>query len=181
MDNEEGGGQPQWLAQGLGWGPRKLRELKTFFVEVKSELKKVTWPSRNEVYSTTIVVILTTIFFGFYLYGLDLVLSQLFTGQRHGIERFTNGLGSPGSRNDVWDSDEFRKAAPKLANIAKVMVLPPAPDMLPWYYPANGRFAEVDTVLINEWVKVTLGQISVDTFAEDTGKQIQAIMDKPTV
>ena len=47
--------------------------------EVSSELKKVTWPSKNEVYSTTIVVILTTVFFGFYLYGLDILLSQLFT------------------------------------------------------------------------------------------------------
>ena len=28
---------------------------------------------------TTIVVILTTVFFGFYLYGLDILLSQLFT------------------------------------------------------------------------------------------------------
>ncbi|MBV9326215.1 MAG: hypothetical protein JO352_20830 [Chloroflexi bacterium] len=110
-----------------------------------------------------------------------IVLSQLFTSQRHGIERFTNGLGSPGSRYDVWDSDEFRQAAPKLANIAKVMVLPPAPDMQPWYYPANGRFAEVDTVLINEFLKVTLGQVDVNTFAENTAKQIQAIMDKPTV
>ncbi|PYQ54833.1 MAG: preprotein translocase subunit SecE [Acidobacteria bacterium] len=56
-----------------------MRELRTFFVEVKSELKKVTWPSRQEVYATTVVVILTTIFFGFYLYSLDLLLSQLFT------------------------------------------------------------------------------------------------------
>jgi len=110
-----------------------------------------------------------------------IVLSQLFTGQRHGIERFTNGLGSPGSRFDVWDSDEFRAAAPKLANIAKVMVLPPAPDMLPWYYPANGRFAEVEPILINEFIKVTLGQLDVNTFADNTAKQIQAIMDKPSV
>ena len=58
---------------------RNRSELKTFFVEVRSELKKVTWPSKNEVYSTTIVVILTTVFFGFYLYGLDILLSQLFT------------------------------------------------------------------------------------------------------
>lgn len=110
-----------------------------------------------------------------------IVLSQLFTGQRHGIERFTNGLGSPGSRFDVWGSDEFKAAAPKLANIAKVMVFPPAPDMLPWYYPANGRFAEVEPILINEWVKVTLGQLDVNQFADDTAKQIQAIMDKPGV
>ena len=39
----------------------------------------MTWPSKAEVYSTTIVVILTTVFFGFYLYGLDLVMSQVFT------------------------------------------------------------------------------------------------------
>jgi preprotein translocase subunit SecE len=72
-------GPPNWVSGPLGWGPRKINELRTFFAEVKSELKKVTWPSKQEVYATTIVVILTTIFFGFYLYGLDLLMSQLFT------------------------------------------------------------------------------------------------------
>ena len=72
-------GPPSWVSGPLGWGPRKINELKTFFSEVRSELKKVTWPSRQEVYATTIVVILTTVFFGFYLYGLDLLMSQLFT------------------------------------------------------------------------------------------------------
>jgi ABC-type glycerol-3-phosphate transport system substrate-binding protein len=110
-----------------------------------------------------------------------IVLSRLFTGQRHGIERFANGLGSPGSRFDVWDSAEFREKAPKLANIARVLVLPPAPDMLPWHHPANGRFQETEPVLLNEFVKVTLGQLDIDKFAEDTAKQIQAIMDKPPV
>ena len=70
-------GPPNWVSGPLGWAPRKLNELKTFFVEVRSELKKVTWPSKNEVYSTTIVVILTTVFFGFYLYGLDIAFSWL--------------------------------------------------------------------------------------------------------
>ena len=78
-DEEGRGGPPTWLSGPLGWGPRKLRELRTFFSEVKSELKKVTWPSKQEVYSTTVVVILTTVFFGFYLYGLDLAMSQVFT------------------------------------------------------------------------------------------------------
>ena len=40
-------------------------------------MKKVTWPARPEVYSTTIVVIITTVFFGFYLYGLDLGFSWI--------------------------------------------------------------------------------------------------------
>jgi preprotein translocase subunit SecE len=38
----------------------------------RNELKRVTWPSRKEVYATTIVVILTSIFFGLYLFLLDL-------------------------------------------------------------------------------------------------------------
>ena len=50
---------------------------KAFIAEVRSELKKVTWPSRSEVYSTTLVVIGTSIFFGFYLWGLDLVFSRV--------------------------------------------------------------------------------------------------------
>ena len=81
MDNDERGGPgtPAWVSGPLGWIPRKLRELRTFFVEVKSELKKVTWPAREEVIATTIVVIGTTFFFGFYLYGLDLIMTQLFT------------------------------------------------------------------------------------------------------
>jgi preprotein translocase subunit SecE len=72
-----GTGPPAWLSGTLGWGPRKLQELRSFFVEVRSELKKVTWPGKQEVYSTTIVVIVTTIFFGFYLYGIDLIFSWL--------------------------------------------------------------------------------------------------------
>jgi preprotein translocase subunit SecE len=77
--DSEAAGATAWLSGALGWVPRKVRELKTFFSEVRSELKKVTWPGKKEVYSTTIVVILTTVFFGFYLYGLDLVMSQVFS------------------------------------------------------------------------------------------------------
>jgi len=46
-----------------------------FLREVKSEAKKVTWPSRQEIYSTTIVVIIATAFFGFYLFLMDIVFS----------------------------------------------------------------------------------------------------------
>ncbi|MCD6516688.1 MAG: preprotein translocase subunit SecE [Candidatus Aminicenantes bacterium] len=46
-----------------------------FLKEVRAEMKKVTWPSRSEIYSTTIVVILATIFFGFYLYFMDIIFS----------------------------------------------------------------------------------------------------------
>ncbi len=56
---------------------RWYRRIFSFFREVKAELKKVTWPSRNEVQSTTVVVILTTVFFGVYLYCMDLIFSWI--------------------------------------------------------------------------------------------------------
>lgn len=73
-ESNEGG-----AASVLGVVPRKLRELRTFFSEVRSELRKVTWPSRAEVYATTIVVIATSVAFGFYLFGLDMMFFRLFS------------------------------------------------------------------------------------------------------
>jgi len=67
---------PGAVAGALGWPGRKIAEGRAFLQEVRGELKKVTWPSRKEVYSTTLVVIATSIFFGFYLWGLDIVLSR---------------------------------------------------------------------------------------------------------
>ncbi len=61
------------MSQKIKW----YKRLFVFLRDVKAEVKKVTWPSKNEVYSTTIVVILATIFFGVYLYSLDIVFSWL--------------------------------------------------------------------------------------------------------
>jgi preprotein translocase subunit SecE len=44
---------------------------KEFWRDTSSELKKVTWPSRNEVVGTTVVVIVTTIVFGVFLWVCD--------------------------------------------------------------------------------------------------------------
>jgi preprotein translocase subunit SecE len=48
---------------------------RSFLTEVRNETKRVTWPSRTEVYATTVVVILTSAFFGLYLWGMDVALS----------------------------------------------------------------------------------------------------------
>ena len=50
--------------------------LRTFLGEVRNELKRVSWPSRKEVYATTLVVILVSIFFGVYLWGVDMILAE---------------------------------------------------------------------------------------------------------
>jgi len=57
---------------------QKVRWYKRFFnflKEVRAEVKKVSWPARNEVYSTTLVVIIAMVFFGIYLYFMDAVFS----------------------------------------------------------------------------------------------------------
>jgi len=48
-----------------------------FLSEVRNELKRVTWPSNKEVYATTVVVILVSIFFGVYLWVLDIGLDKV--------------------------------------------------------------------------------------------------------
>ncbi len=63
------------MSQKVKWHRRFI----PFLREVRAELKKVTWPSKNEVYSTTIVVIFATIFFGFYLFFMDVVFSWVIT------------------------------------------------------------------------------------------------------
>ncbi|MFN2444026.1 MAG: preprotein translocase subunit SecE [Vicinamibacterales bacterium] len=55
----------------LGWWNRS----RDFLTRVREEMKRVTWPSRKEVYATTVVVILTSVFFGLYLFGVDLLLN----------------------------------------------------------------------------------------------------------
>ncbi len=61
---------------------RWYRRFGAFLKDVKAELKKVTWPSRQEVYSTTVVVIIASVFFGFYLFFMDVVFSWLLSQVR---------------------------------------------------------------------------------------------------
>ena len=74
----EGGGNPlkTRATSAVSYIPRRFEELKTFLHEVHSELRRVTWPPKTEVYPTTIVVIVTTIIFGVLLYGVDVIFSR---------------------------------------------------------------------------------------------------------
>ena len=59
-------------------GPRAWWDnARAFFAEVRNETRRVTWPSRREVYATTVVVILTSTFFGVYLWGLDVAFDRI--------------------------------------------------------------------------------------------------------
>jgi preprotein translocase subunit SecE len=60
-------------ARASGWFGR----LRRFVADVRVELTRVTWPTRREVWATTIVVILVSTLFGVYLYVVDLGLSAI--------------------------------------------------------------------------------------------------------
>ena len=47
---------------------------KQFYLEVRSEMRKVSWPGRQEVFSTTLIVIAAVLFFGAYLGVVDVAL-----------------------------------------------------------------------------------------------------------
>ena len=55
----------------------RIEQARLFLSEVRNELKRVTWPSQKEVYATTVVVILVSIFFGLYLFILDFGIDSL--------------------------------------------------------------------------------------------------------
>lgn len=57
----------------MNWWER----LKTFLREVTVETKKVTWPAREEVVATTVVVIAASFIFGIFLYVCDLGFFRL--------------------------------------------------------------------------------------------------------
>ena len=54
----------------------RIERVRVFLKQVRDELKRVTWPSRREVRATTIVVIVTSILMGLYLWGTDLLLDR---------------------------------------------------------------------------------------------------------
>jgi len=60
-------------AQKLGGYPKRLG---TFLHEVRVEMKQVNWPSRADVMSTTIVVMVTVTFFGLYFALTDSLFSK---------------------------------------------------------------------------------------------------------
>jgi preprotein translocase subunit SecE len=78
-DESRAGGWLQSAIDTLKSYPRQVRE---YLHEVRIEMHQVTWPSRDQVLSTTFVVIVAVAFFGVFFFGVDstvgYVLERLF-------------------------------------------------------------------------------------------------------
>jgi len=51
-------------------------KIKEFLQETRSEMRKVSFPSRDEVVGTTIVVLITSFVFSVYLYFVDFLIQK---------------------------------------------------------------------------------------------------------
>ena len=75
------GGRDAPAAFVRGWPGLETRvfwsKWKKFLTEVRTELKRTTWPNRTEVRNTTLVVLVTTFIFALFLGVVDLVLKDL--------------------------------------------------------------------------------------------------------
>jgi preprotein translocase subunit SecE len=54
--------------------------LKSFYGDVRNEMRKVSTPNRNEVRATTTVVIITVFIFGLYFWVIDGVIGKSLDG-----------------------------------------------------------------------------------------------------
>jgi preprotein translocase subunit SecE len=52
-------------------------KVRQFLREVRTELRKITWPGRKETIASTVVVIVIVLVAGLYLGIVDLILSRL--------------------------------------------------------------------------------------------------------
>jgi preprotein translocase subunit SecE len=66
--------------QQAGTGVQQIKSLpdrvRSFLRDVRSEMRKVVWPSRADVQSTTIVVIITVFIFAAYFWLVDNVIGR---------------------------------------------------------------------------------------------------------
>ena len=55
-------------------------KIRTFLSEVRAEMKKVTYPSRDEVVTTSIVVVIASFIFGIFLWVSDILIVKVYEG-----------------------------------------------------------------------------------------------------
>lgn len=76
--------------RGLTGAPGRITQ---FLRDVRAEMKRVSWPSFNEVKNTTIITLIAVIFFAVYLFAVDQGLSRLILGIDWLIEKVARFLG----------------------------------------------------------------------------------------
>jgi preprotein translocase SecE subunit len=66
------------LMEPVGKVHASWKNFRSYLHDVRVEMRHVNWPSRLDVWSTTIVVTVTVAFFGVYFWITDMVFSRLY-------------------------------------------------------------------------------------------------------
>jgi preprotein translocase subunit SecE len=82
--------KPARRERGQQSGPSRIIQ---FLRDVRAEMKRVSWPSVNEIKNTTIITLIAVIFFAVYLFAVDQGLSRLILGLDWLIEKIARFLG----------------------------------------------------------------------------------------
>ena len=64
--------------------PARVRH---FWHEIALEMKKVSWPARSEVVSTTVIVVIAVFFFAAYLFVADILFTYIIEGLEWGANK----------------------------------------------------------------------------------------------
>jgi preprotein translocase subunit SecE len=67
--------------------PSIFSRIGTYFRNVRTELRRVIWPSRKEVVNSSVIVIVTLVFFVFFTLIIDNLASYVFIDLLAGIGR----------------------------------------------------------------------------------------------
>src|SRR5712692_10334178 len=81
-----GGGGEDGRERGVAAGANVFGRTAQYLRDVRAEMKRVSWPTPNEVKNTTIITLIAVIFFATYLFGVDRVWAFL-------IDHLRNWLG----------------------------------------------------------------------------------------
>ena len=65
------------MAEEIGISRNFLQRVRDYFGEVRTEMKRVAWPSKAEIYGITVMVILTTFIFGAYFKATDYLFENI--------------------------------------------------------------------------------------------------------
>ena len=54
-----------------------IKKLQAFIANVQKEMSKVSWPTRDELMNSSVIVVVVSALFGLYIFFADLIISKL--------------------------------------------------------------------------------------------------------
>ncbi|MEX1020533.1 MAG: sugar ABC transporter substrate-binding protein [Litorilinea sp.] len=97
-----------------------------------------------------------------------------FCSQEDGVLHVLAGAGSPGCRNDVWESPELNDFHPVFGLHREHFPDGPGPRN----FPANARTTEFNDELVQNLERIWTGQVEFDQGVEETHEILQQVLDK---